>query len=213
MPVGQWLAASAAVSPQAGRGRSTHLRWQTESAASQTPNAVALGSAIWLGFGLRDGRLRRRGVEDSRSRDLRCNQERRDNGWQAYQSQNLIHRKHRISPPANPRNQRPAQLNPCAIPNSFPIVAKNVRAWRILRTNEGNIMATVALVRRCGVLGRNSKGKDREQSAQAVLPASMVMTDPVILRPPSPNRYSTMRATSSVSGNRRKALRLAIRLR
>jgi hypothetical protein len=47
----------------------------------------------------------------------------------------------------------------------------------------------------------------------AVLPASMVSTLPVMLRPPSPSRYSTMRATSSVSGSRRNALRPAIRLR
>ena len=35
---------------------------------------------------------------------------------------------------------------------------------------------------------------------QAVLPASMVSTLPVMLRPPSPSRYSTMRATSSDFG-------------
>jgi len=50
-------------------------------------------------------------------------------------------------------------------------------------------------------------------TAQAVLPASMVRTVPVILRLPSPMRYSTMRATSSVSGKRRNALRPAMRLR
>jgi hypothetical protein len=41
----------------------------------------------------------------------------------------------------------------------------------------------------------------------------MVSTLPVMLRPPSLNRYSTMRATSSTSGSRRSALRLAMRPR
>src|SRR3954463_16332791 len=49
----------------------------------------------------------------------------------------------------------------------------------------------------------------RWSSAYAVLPASTVNTLPVTLRPPSPSRYSTMRATSSVSGRRRRALRPA----
>jgi hypothetical protein len=53
----------------------------------------------------------------------------------------------------------------------------------------------------------------RKRNTYAVLPASMVSTLPVMLRPPSPSRYSTMRATSSASGSRRNALRLAIRLR
>jgi hypothetical protein len=38
------------------------------------------------------------------------------------------------------------------VPNSFPIVAKNVRAWRIFRTNERNIMAIAAHAPRAGFL-------------------------------------------------------------
>ena len=49
--------------------------------------------------------------------------------------------------------------------------------------------------------------------AYAVLPASMVKTAPVILRPPSPRRYSTMRETSSASASLRKALRPTMRFR
>jgi len=48
---------------------------------------------------------------------------------------------------------------------------------------------------------------------QAVLPASIVSTLPVMLRPPSPSRYSTMLAMSSGSASRRKALRPLMRLR
>lgn len=46
---------------------------------------------------------------------------------------------------------------------------------------------------------------------QAVLPASTVTSVPVMFRPPSPRGYSTMEATSSASGRRRKLLALAAR--
>jgi hypothetical protein len=48
---------------------------------------------------------------------------------------------------------------------------------------------------------------------QAVFPASIVNTVPVTLRPPSPSKYSTMRATSSGWASRRNALRPAMRWR
>jgi hypothetical protein len=51
-------------------------------------------------------------VENPRSRDLRRDQERRNDGWQAYQSENLIHRKHRLIPQANFENQKPASIRP-----------------------------------------------------------------------------------------------------
>src|SRR5260370_364728 len=45
------------------------------------------------------------------------------------------------------------------------------------------------------------------RGGQAELPASTVSTVPVMFRPPSPRRYSTMEATSLASGRRRNALR------
>jgi len=45
---------------------------------------------------------------------------------------------------------------------------------------------------------------------QAVLPASTTCTEPVMFRPPSPSRNSTLRATSTGSMSRWSALRRAI---
>jgi hypothetical protein len=46
---------------------------------------------------------------------------------------------------------------------------------------------------------KNNVIGEGDPAIQAVLPASMVNTPPVMLRPPSPSRYSTMRATPSGS--------------
>jgi hypothetical protein len=99
------------------------------------------------------------------------------------------------------------------VPNSFTIVAK-MSELGAFQDGQGKHRGHRRASTAAGVPGRVMGGeKPGIRLVQAVLPASMVRTDPVILRPPSPSRYSTMRATSSGSGRRRKALRPAMRLR
>ena len=60
------------------------------------------------------GDLRLRGIENPCSRDLRCDQECRHHGWKAYQSEKLIHRKHRHRPPRYSQNfKKAASIHPC----------------------------------------------------------------------------------------------------
>ena len=43
--------------------------------------------------------LHMRGARNPRARNLRCDQECHHDGWQAYESEKLIHRKHGLSSP------------------------------------------------------------------------------------------------------------------
>jgi hypothetical protein len=162
-------------------------------------------------------------MEDPGAGNLGCDQKRGHDGRHADQPQELIHRKHCLRPHSAPT----AGFNsPFVRPADWSAPDRNRSPHRLRSEPELKLRPTSAWVNdRFGLWPKTSKagsfsGRSRDQSwpsegkpRQAVFPASIVITEPVILRPPSPNRYSTMRATSSVSGSRRSALRLAIRLR
>jgi hypothetical protein len=185
--------------------------------------------------------LRVRRVINPGPRDLRCDQKCRHHGGQAYQSEKLIHRKHRHRPQGTPRQQKAASIRSfCNLLRArHKLIGVNRPGNREQRQNRNDDQGFHRVNGRFGLWRKTSKlgafsGRSREKSwqphgdtcwpagqswnvpgmlVQAVFPASIVNTAPVTLRPPSPSRYSTMRATSSGWVSRRKALRPAMRWR
>ena len=90
-------------------------------ARSQTPRIAKILQATrrsggWCGplanqpYGLLAGHFYRRRARNHPARNLRCDQECHNDGWQAYQSEKLIHRKHSYRPPGLP--QKASSIRP-----------------------------------------------------------------------------------------------------
>jgi hypothetical protein len=168
-------------------------------------------------------------MEDPRARNLRCDQERGHDRRHSNQPKKLIYRKHCLCPPTPPDKiaSKVALIrffHDLLLLTGQHLIGIDRPTDHDQRQNRNNGQGphVLMLVFDCGQKRQrlahfqdyqaNNHGR-RMFSVQAVLPASIVITEPVILRPPSPSRNSTIRATSSDSGKRRSALRLAIRLR